>query len=140
MFIKNNCMTSPKPQDIDEYIAMFPPGTRDFLEQIRATIRRVVPAAVETISYGMPAFNLNGTYLIYFAAYKKHIGLYPVPNGNDELDKEFASYKTSGKGTIQFPLSKPMPIELITKIVMFRVKENIEKVAKKKQRKKRTNS
>jgi uncharacterized protein YdhG (YjbR/CyaY superfamily) len=70
--------------------------------------------------------------LIYFAAYKKHIGFYPVPSGIDEIDKEFAYYKTSGKGTLQFPLNKPMPLDLIIKLVKFKVKENIEKVGKKK--------
>ena len=132
-------MTTPKPKDIDEYIARFPPETQEVLEQIRATIKTVVPDAEETISYGIPTFNLNGTYLIYFAAYKKHIGFYPVPSEIDELDMEFASYKTSGKGTLQFPLDKPMPLDLITKLVRFKVKENVEKVEKKKQTKKTTN-
>ncbi len=139
ILIKNNCMTIPKPKDIDEYIARFPSDTQEILKQIRATIKKVVPDAEETISYGIPTFNLNGTYLIYFAAYKKHIGFYPVPNEIDELDKEFASYKTSGKGTIQFPLNKKMPLNLISKLVKFKVKENIEKVEKKKQIQKTTN-
>ena len=132
-------MTTPKPKDIDEYIARFPPETQEVLEQIRATIKKVVPDAEETISYGIPTFNLNGTYLIYFAAYKKHIGFYPVPSGIDEIDKELASYKTSGKGTVQFPLNKPMPLDLIIKLVKFKVKENIEKLEKKKQTKKTRN-
>ena len=132
-------MITPKPKDIDEYIARFPADTQEILEQIRATIKKVVPEAEETISYGIPTFNLKGTYLIYFAAYKKHIGFYPVPSGIDEIDKEFASYKTSGKGTIQFPLNKPMPLDLIIKLVKFKVKENIEKAEKKKQTKETTN-
>ena len=131
-------MITPKPKDIDEYIARFPPDTQEILKQIRTTIKKVVPDAEETISYGIPTFNLNGTYLIYFAAYKKHIGFYPVPSGIEEIDKGFASFKTSGKGTIQFPLSKPMPLNLITKLVKFKVKENIEKAEKKKQTKKTT--
>jgi uncharacterized protein YdhG (YjbR/CyaY superfamily) len=132
-------MTTAKPKDIDEYIAGFPPETREILEQIRTTIREVVPEAEETISYGIPTFNLNGTYLIYFAAYKKHIGLYPVPSAIDEIDEEFASYKTSGKGTLQFPLNKQVPLHLITKLVKFKVKENIEKLKKQNQAKKTTN-
>lgn len=128
-----------KPQNIDEYIKGFPPATQEMLGQIRATIKQIVPDAEEAISYGIPTFNLNGTYLIYFAAYQKHIGVYPVPSRLDELDEQFASYKTSGKGTIQFPLNQPMPLDLITKIVEFKVKENTERVAKKKQTKKTTN-
>ena len=131
-------MIAPKPKDIDEYIDRFSPDTQEILKQIRTTIKKVVPDAEETISYGIPTFNLNGTYLIYFAAYKKHIGFYPVPSGIEEIDKEFASFKTSGKGTIQFPLNKPMPLKLITKLVKFKVKENIENVAKKKSTKKST--
>jgi uncharacterized protein YdhG (YjbR/CyaY superfamily) len=125
-------MRPSKPKDIDEYIARFPIDVQELLEQIRVTIKKVVPEAEETISYGIPTFNLNGTYLIYFAAYKYHIGFYPVPIAIEEVDKAFASYKTSGKGTIQFPLNKPMPLKLITKLVKFRVKENMEKIAKKK--------
>ena len=131
-------MITPKPKDIDEYIDRFPRDTQEILKQIRTTIKKVVPDAEETISYGIPTFNLNGTYLIYFAAYKKHIGFYPVPGGIEKIDKEFASFKTSGKGTIQFPLNKPMPLNMITKLVKFKVKENIEKAKKKKQTKKTT--
>lgn len=132
-------MTTSKPKDIDEYIARFPPNIQEILEQIRVTIKKVVPEAEETISYGIPTFNLNGTYLIYFAAYKNHIGFYPVPHAIDQVDKDFASYKTSGKGTIQFPLNKPIPLKLITKLVKFKVKENIEKAVAKKKVKKSTN-
>lgn len=124
-------MLTSKPKDIDAYIARFPLGTQKILKQIRETIKKVVPEAEETISYGIPTFNLNGTYLIYFAAYKNHIGFYPVPGSIDKLDKDFASYKTSGKGTIQFPLNKPMPLNLISKLVKFKVKENFEKERKK---------
>ena len=132
-------MIASKPKDIDEYIARFPADVQEILEQIRVTIKKVVPEAEETISYGIPTFNLNGTYLIYFAAYKHHIGFYPVPSAIEEVDKDFASYKTSGKGTIQFPLNKPMPFNLITKLVRFKVKENVKKVEKKKRTKKSTN-
>lgn len=132
-------MTASKPKDIDEYIAGFPSDTQEILEQIRLTIKKVVPEAEEAISYGIPTFNLNGTYLIYFAAYKKHIGFYPVSTEIVELDNDFAAFKTSGKGTIQFPLNKPMPLNLIAKLVEFKVKENIEKAEKKKQSKKSMN-
>lgn len=132
-------MTASKPKDIDEYIAGFPSDTQEILEQIRLTIKKVVPEAEEAISYGIPTFNLNGTYLIYFAAYKKHIGFYPVSSEIVELDNDFAAFKTSGKGTIQFPLNKPMPLNLIAKLVEFKVKENIEKAEKKKQSKKSMN-
>ena len=131
-------MTTSKPTDIDEYIARFPLNTREILEQIRVIIKKIVPEAEETISYGIPTFNFNGTYLIYFAAYKNHIGLYPVPGAIDQVDKDFASYKTSGKGTIQFPLKKPMPLNLITELVKFKVKEKLDKAEKKKQKKKST--
>ena len=121
-----------KPNNIDEYIAIFHADTQKKLAQIRTTIQKLVPAAVESISYGIPAFNLNGRYLIYFAGYKNHIGLYPVPSGNKTFDKDFAAYKTSGKGTIQFPLDKSLPLGLIAKIVKYKVKENKEKVKAKK--------
>ncbi len=125
-------MPSAKPKDIDEYIAGFPDEIRGLLEKIRSTVRRTVPEAEESISYGIPAFNLNGKYLIYFAAHKKHIGFYPVPAGEKELDNEFASYKTSGKGTIQFPYDKPIPLDLIKKIVLFRERELIANARKRK--------
>ena len=120
-------MTTNKPNNIDEYIAGFPKDTQKILEQIRATIKKAAPDAEETISYAIPTFTLRGKYLVYFAAYKKHVGFYPVPGGNKEFEKDFSSYRTSGKGTIQFPLDKPIPLNLITKIVKFRVKENLER-------------
>src|SRR5688572_23509163 len=125
-------MTTAKPKNIDDYIAGFPEHTRKGLEQIRATIKKAAPNAEEAISYGIPTFNLNGHYLIYFAGYKKHIGVYPVPSGNKTFEKDFAPYNTSGKGTIQFPLDKPVPISLVTKIVKFRMKKNSEKEKSKK--------
>ena len=116
-----------KKNDIDKYIDKFPKSTQDKLMQVREIIKSTVTEAEETISYGMPTFKLNGTYLIYFAGYKNHIGIYPVPN-NKEFEEEFSSYKTSGKGTIQFPLDKPIPTNLIKKILEFRVAENLQKV------------
>ncbi len=125
-------MSKTKLKSFDEYIAGFPKDTQKILEQIRTTIKKSVPDAEEVISYGIPAFNLNGHYLVYFAAYKKHIGLYPVPRKNKIFEKDFTPYYTSGKGTIQFPLDKHIPLSLITKIVKFRVKENLEKEKPKK--------
>ena len=120
-------MKASKPDTIDEYIAGFPKDTQKLLQQIRTTIRKALPAAEETISYAIPAFKLNGRGLIYFAGYKNHIGMYPVP-GDKTFEKDFAPYKTSGKGTIQFPLDKPLPLDLIVKIVKYRVKKVVATV------------
>jgi uncharacterized protein YdhG (YjbR/CyaY superfamily) len=117
-------MTPAKKQfgSIDEYIETFPRGVREILENIRQTVRDAAPQAVETISYQIPAFKLNGKYLVYFAAFKNHIGVYPIPSGNKALDKALAPYK-KGKGTAQFPLSEPLPYHLVKRIVLFRAKE-----------------
>lgn len=112
--------TSPK--DIDEYIAGFPSEVQDILEKIRMTIRKAAPGAEEKISYQIPTFNLGGSYLVYFGAYKKHIGLYPAPRGIARFKKELSVYE-GGKGTVRFPLDKPIPFELIRRIVKFRVME-----------------
>lgn len=112
------------PKTIDEYIAGFPPDVQQILEKIRATIKDAAPNAEETISYKMPTFNLNGKYLVYFAAYKKHIGFYPAPIGIEEF-REALSTHQAGKGTLQFPLDNPIPFDLIRKIVKFRIKENL---------------
>lgn len=130
--LKQNRMVATKPTSIDEYIATFPDDVQKKLQQVRSTIKKAAPGAEEKISYGIPAFNLNGQYLIYFAGYKKHIGMYPVPGGVKEFEKDFAPYYTSGKGTIQFPLEKPIPVGLISKIVKFRIKKNKEKAKTKK--------
>jgi uncharacterized protein YdhG (YjbR/CyaY superfamily) len=116
-----------KANNIDEYIAGFQADTQENLQQVRAVIKQLVPEAVESISYGMPAFTLNNRYLVYFAGYKKHISIYPVPPGNIVFEKDFAAYKTSGKGTIQFALEKPIPVELLKKVVVYRVQENRKK-------------
>jgi len=121
-----------KATNIDEYIAGFPKHAQTMLQQIRTIIKKAVPKAEERISYGIPSFNLDGRYLIYFAGYKKHIGVYPVPVGDAEFEKEFFPYKTSGKGAIQFPLDKPIPLDLIARIVKFRMKVNLEKAKAKK--------
>ena len=123
--------TQTKSEDIEDYITSFPEDVQKILQKIRSTIRKAAPDATEGISYKMPAFDLNGHYLIYFAAYKKHVGMYPVPAGDEEFRQEIAGYQ-SGKGTLQFPLDRPIPYKLITKVVKFRVKENLEKAETKK--------
>jgi uncharacterized protein YdhG (YjbR/CyaY superfamily) len=120
-------MAAAKPSTIDEYIAQYPNDVQKILQEIRATVRKAAPKSEEKISYGIPTFTLAGKYLVYFAAYKNHIGVYPVPNKNKAFEKDFAPYKTSGKGTIQFPLDAPIPYKLISKIVAFRIRERVEK-------------
>ena len=115
--------------DLKAYISEFPEEIRVILEQIRETIQKAAPEAKEAIKYGMPTFILNGN-LVHFAAYKNHIGFYPAPNGIDAFIDELAVYRT-GKGTIQFPIDKPIPFDLITKVVKFRVEENLQKVKRK---------
>ena len=110
---------------IDEYISGFPDDIQTLLQQIRVTIREAAPEAEEAIKYAMPTFVLNGN-LVHFAAFKHHIGFYPVPSGIEAFKKELSAYK-GAKGSVQFPLDQPMPLELITKIVLFRVNENLLK-------------
>jgi uncharacterized protein YdhG (YjbR/CyaY superfamily) len=112
------------PKNIDEYIAGFPHDVQEILEKIRMTIRKAAPDAEETMSYQMPTFTLKGKYLVYFAAFKKHIGFYPAPIGNAEFKAELSVYE-AGKGTLKFPFDKPIPFDLISKIVKFRAKENM---------------
>jgi uncharacterized protein YdhG (YjbR/CyaY superfamily) len=112
----------PTAKSIDEYIAGFPDETRELLEEMRTLIRSVAPDATETISYAIPTFDLNGEHLVHFAGFKKHIGFYPVPSGIEAFKDELAPYK-SGKGSAQFPLGKPLPLDLIRRIVEFRVRE-----------------
>ncbi len=115
--------------DIDEYISTFPKNVQILLKQIHNTINQAAPEAVESISYGMPAFKTNGKPLVYFAAFKNHIGFYATPTGHEEFEKELSKYK-QGKGSVQFPIDKPLPLELIFKITKFRVKENLAKSKK----------
>ena len=122
-------METKKPANIDEYIGAFPNDVQEILEKIRMTIQKAATDATEKISYSMPAFEQNGI-LVYFAAFKNHIGLYALPSGHEAFQEELSQYK-SGKGSVQFPFNKPMPYDLITKIVKFRVKENLEKAKKK---------
>jgi uncharacterized protein YdhG (YjbR/CyaY superfamily) len=111
------------PQTIDEYIAGFPPDVQEILQKIRKTVHEAAPDATEKISYQMPTFYLQGN-LVHFAGFKEHIGFYPVPTGIEKFKKELSVYK-QGKGSVQFPLDQPIPYGLITKIVKFRVKENL---------------
>lgn len=110
---------------IDNYISCFPAEIQTRLEEIRRIVRKAAPEAVEAIKYEMPTFVLNGN-LVHFAAFKNHIGFYPVPSGIEAFKNELSVYK-GAKGSVQFPLDKPLPLELITKIVNFRVKENQQK-------------
>ena len=114
---------------IDEYIDMFPHEVREVLQRLRQAIKEVAPEAEETIKYSMPTFVFHGN-LVYFAAWKKHIGLYPITSAMEASIQELAAYRTSGRGTIQFPLDQPLPLPLIRKIVAFRVQENLQNKAK----------
>ena len=123
----------PAPASIDEYIAGFPPEVQAVLLQVRETIRSAAPDAEETISYQMPTFTRNGSYLVYFAGYGKHVSLYPVPLGHPELADEMAVY-ASGKGTMKFPLGQPLPVDLITRVVKVLLKKNSARAAAKKRK------
>lgn len=116
-------MKRTTPQSIADYIEGFPKDVQGRLRRIRSTIRKAAPGAKESISYGIPAFKLNGKALVYFAAFKEHISVYPAPRGAKEFAKELAAYG-GGKGTVKFPLSEPVPFDLITRIVKFRVRES----------------
>ena len=111
-------------KNIDEYIRIQTPEVQILLKQMRQTIKNAAPEAEEVISYNMPAFKYHGM-LVYFAAYKNHIGFYATPTGHSEFKEELSMYK-QGKGSVQFPLTKPLPLDLITKIVKFRVTENLK--------------
>jgi uncharacterized protein YdhG (YjbR/CyaY superfamily) len=119
---------------IDEYIATFPEETQKILEDVRATIKASAPEAEEKISYQMPTFYLKGN-LIHFAAWKNHIGIYPTSSGTEAFKKELSIYE-SAKGSIKFPIDQPMPLDLISKIVKFRVAENLKKAEAKRGRRK----
>ena len=113
------------PQNIDEYIAGFPDDVREILKRIRTTIKKAAPNAEETIKYQMPTFTLKGN-LVHFAAYKNHIGFYPAPRGIEQFKRELSVYE-GAKGSVRFPLDKPIPFGLISRIVKFRVKGNLTK-------------
>jgi uncharacterized protein YdhG (YjbR/CyaY superfamily) len=112
---------------IDEYIETFPKDVQGILEKMRQTIRRAAPEAVEAISYQMPTFKLNGKNLVHFAGFKNHIGFYPIPSGIEAFKEELSSYR-QGKGSVQFQMDKPIPYDLVEKIVKYRVTENLEKI------------
>ncbi|HTM97652.1 MAG TPA: DUF1801 domain-containing protein [Pedobacter sp.] len=118
-------MQATKLTTIDEYIAGFPIEVQEHLYQIRETIKKAAPTATEKISYGMPTFHLHGN-LIHFAGYKNHIGLYPAPQGIEAFKEELSVYK-GAKGSVQFPLDKPMPLDLIARITMYRVAQQLKK-------------
>lgn len=128
--MKTNATT---PKDIDEYIARFPRDVQEKLEQIRKTVREAAPDAEEAISYQIPTFTLHGN-LVHFAAFKEHIGFYPAPRGNEQFRQELSAYE-GGKGTVRFPLDKPIPFDLVSKMVKFRVEEDVKRAeAKRKKR------
>lgn len=125
-----------KPSDIDGYISQFSNDVQAILERVRETIRKAAPEAKEVISYQMPAFKQHGI-LVYFAAWKMHVGLYPPISGDESLEKAVARY-AGPKGNLQFPLDEPMPLKLIERIVKLRVKQDGEKAAAKRKKKSQT--
>jgi uncharacterized protein YdhG (YjbR/CyaY superfamily) len=127
-------MDTTIPKTIDEYIERFPSEVQDMLVQLRAAIRQAAPEAEDVISYQMPAFKYHGI-IVYFAAYKKHIGFYPTSSGISQFKQELTGYK-SAKGSVQFPLDKPLPLDIISNIIRFKVMENEAKIRAKKASKK----
>jgi uncharacterized protein YdhG (YjbR/CyaY superfamily) len=123
-------MKSDKAATIDEYIESFPKDIQKILKEVRATVRKAAPRAEETIKYGMPTFTYKGN-LVYFAAFKKHLGFFPAPTNDPSFEKALSLYKT-GKGSIQFPYDQPMPLSLITRITRWRIQQNSKKEAAKK--------
>jgi len=118
-------MATSQFKNIDEYILASPKPTQERLNQIRAIIKANAPEAEEAISYAIPTFKLRGKALVHFAGFKNHIGFYALPTGHKAFEKEFSAYKT-GKGSVQFPLEKELPLDLIAKVVQFRIQEVLE--------------
>lgn len=114
--------TENQPATIDDYIRRFPPDVQAILEQMRQTIHHIAPDATETMSYGMPTFDRSGKHLVFFAGWKHHVSLYPLPAGDEALQRDMAQYKRA-RGSIQFPLDRPIPYPLIERIVTWRVQE-----------------
>ena len=110
---------------INEYVSTLPENAQKAMSEIIATIKAKVPNAEEHISYNMPAFKVNGEYFIHFSAWKNHIGMYPIPAGNEAFQKQIELYR-SAKSSLNFPLDKPMPIKLIEKVIKFRIAENLK--------------
>jgi len=125
-------MNADKITSIDEYIATFPEDIQQVLTNIRATVREAAPEAEETISYQVPTFKQHGI-LVHFAAWKNHIGFYPSPSGIEQFEQELAQYPQS-KGAVQFPYDRPIPYDLIRRIVTYRLEQNLEKQAAKKKK------
>jgi uncharacterized protein YdhG (YjbR/CyaY superfamily) len=121
-------MKTASAKTIDEYIAACPQDVQQLLQLMRATIHEAAPEAAEAIKYAIPTFTLNGN-LVHFGAFKNHIGFYPAPMGIEAFKAETAVYET-GRGTLQFPMDKPLPLDLVTRIVKFRVEKNLEKMKK----------
>jgi len=111
---------------IDDYISLYPVDVQLILEEVRRTIRNVAPTAVETLSYQIPTFALDGRYLVHFAAWKNHIALYPTPTGDQAFEQEIAPYRAA-KSTVRFPLRKPIPYDLIERLVVLRVKQRMDR-------------
>jgi len=126
-------MKTATPQNVDEYFSGFPNDIQKLLKQMRATIKKAAPKAEEVISYAIPGYLLEGM-LVYFAAFKNHIGFYPGAGGIASFKKELSIYK-SAKGSVQFPLDNPLPLSLVTRIVKFRIRQNLDKAALKKKKK-----
>jgi uncharacterized protein YdhG (YjbR/CyaY superfamily) len=122
-------MTKKTPKNIDDYVDRFPEGAQQRLQKMRLTIKKAAPQAKETISYGIPAFTLSGL-LVWFAAFKGHIGFYPRASAIAAFEKELSAYK-GAKGSVQFPFDKPLPLALVSRIVKFRVNQNLGKERKK---------
>jgi uncharacterized protein YdhG (YjbR/CyaY superfamily) len=114
-----------KFKSVDEYLSVFPANTKAVLQEMRNTIKKAAPQAEEVISYNMPAYKLNGI-LVYFAGYANHVGFYPTASGMEAFKQEFSGYKNS-KGAVQFPIDRPLPLALITKVVKFRISQTQEK-------------
>jgi uncharacterized protein YdhG (YjbR/CyaY superfamily) len=120
-----------KANTVEDYIASFPASTQKLLKQVRKAIKTAAPKSEEVISYGMPGYKMHGKALVYFAGYEHHIGFYATPTGHKKFEKQLSKYK-QGKGSVQFPVDKPMPLKLINDIVKFRVAENMAKYGLKK--------
>lgn len=131
---KDDVMAKTTPNEIDKYIAAFPKEVQEILNILRAVIRETAPEAEETINYQIPTFTLNGN-LVHFAGFKQHIGFYPTPSGIEKFKKELSAYK-GAKGSVQFPIDKPLPLGLVSRIVKFRVAENLKKAEAKSKKKK----
>ena len=117
-----------KPATVDEYVDSFPPDMQRVLEDVRAAIRAAIPGTDERISYGIPTFTLEGRYVVYFSAWTHHVAVYPIPGGDEALDRELGPYR-AGKGTLRFALDRPMPLELIGRVAARLLEERQSKNA-----------